>query len=106
MEELLAHLQEAKPSIWRRVLELVGAFRKWLRNRGLAKLAELGETDLMLLLKEAKQATIESDSSRDGATKFVVSDKLKRREALFSRVTTAQDAPCDETPLGFPGQAH
>ncbi|MEN2425982.1 PLxRFG domain-containing protein [Chromobacterium vaccinii] len=56
MDELYARLAEqGKPGARQRLLEVLGAFRQWLRDKGFAKLSQLGESDLALLLKQGRE---------------------------------------------------
>ncbi|WP_020409796.1 LPD38 domain-containing protein [Hahella ganghwensis] len=57
MDELLAHIAEQnKPSIKRAVQELMGRFRQWLRRNGFLKTADLSNSELLLLLSNARAA--------------------------------------------------
>jgi N12 class adenine-specific DNA methylase len=57
MEELLAHIaQDSKPTIARKVKEVFGAIRQWLRNHGLVNLGELSDSEIMYLLKQSRQS--------------------------------------------------
>lgn len=55
MEEVLAHIAE-DPRFMDRVKAIVGMIRQWLRDAGLAKLAEMGETDLLAMLSRGRRA--------------------------------------------------
>ncbi|WP_339898295.1 LPD38 domain-containing protein [uncultured Gilvimarinus sp.] len=59
-DELLAHIAESnKPGVKRALKELIGAVRSWLRANGFVSLSRLGDTDLIYLLKQARQAVNE-----------------------------------------------
>ncbi|OWY39386.1 hypothetical protein CEK28_08690 [Xenophilus sp. AP218F] len=56
LDELYARLAErGKPGMRQRLLEVLGAFRQWLRDKGFARLSQLGESDLALLLKHGRE---------------------------------------------------
>lgn len=59
-EELLAHIaQDNKPSVKRSFKELLGALRSWLRNNGFLNLSNVSDSELIYLLKQARQAVNE-----------------------------------------------
>lgn len=56
-EELLAHLAgDSRPTVKRRVQELLGALREWLRTHGFPRLAKIKDSDLALVLRKAREA--------------------------------------------------
>lgn len=68
-EEVFAHIAESgNQSLRDRFLEIVGRIRQWLRDKGLAELASLGESDLLFLLSKARAEMQQGDSRvmRDG----------------------------------------
>ena len=71
MDEILAHLAQEKPNAARRVKEVIGMIRQWLRDHGFAKLAEYGETDLLNVLRQARKAM--ATATDDRAT-FMISN--------------------------------
>jgi hypothetical protein len=57
MDELLAHLAENnKPSVMRKVREIIGAVRQWLKNSGFIKLQGVSDSELFYILKQARKA--------------------------------------------------
>jgi hypothetical protein len=93
-DELLAHLAQSEAyaslpgRIVRAIKALVGALRQWLRDMGLAELAEYGETDLLHLLGRMRRAVQERGAAvdRDGAA-LMVGDGLsseKRNSVEFA----------------------
>lgn len=65
-EELLAHIaQDSRPTVMRKLRELVGAIRLWLREHGFLKSADVSESELFALLKEVRQY-----SGGDGDIRF------------------------------------
>ncbi len=64
MDEILAHLAQEKPNTAKRIKEIVGMIRQWLRDHGFAKLAKYGETDLLNVLREARKVTAKNVSGR------------------------------------------
>lgn len=77
MSELLAHMAEdQKPSIKRKIKELIGFVRNWLREKGFMKLANYSESDLFLLLKRAKEAV-----QNIGGMAFVKEEETQRDDS-------------------------
>jgi N12 class adenine-specific DNA methylase len=57
MDELLAHMaQKSRPSVKRKIKELIGLLRAWLNKHGFIKLSKMGETDLFAVLSGARKA--------------------------------------------------
>ena len=68
MEELLSHLAEdQRPSVKRRVKEVVGAIRQWLRAHGFKHLGKVSDSELFALLKRAREAVTKDKSERSPA---------------------------------------
>lgn len=71
MDELLAHMAETnRPGVKRALNEFWGKLRQWLRNLGFLKLSTVSESELFLVLKNARRAiegneTIYYDQSKD-----------------------------------------
>lgn len=69
MDEMLAHMaQKAKPGVKRKIMEIIGAIRQWLRDKGFMQLGKLNDADLFALLRRSRQAMqgfdVQSDSSK------------------------------------------
>lgn len=77
MEEVLAHIAE-DPRFMDRVKAIVGMIRQWLRDAGLAKLAEMGETDLLAMLSRGRRALNEPGVATGPAVLRVGSDAFNR----------------------------
>lgn len=57
MEELLAHIaQDNRPTVKRKLKELVGQLRSWLREKGFLRLSKMNDSDILYLLKQARDA--------------------------------------------------
>ena len=57
MDELLANMAEVnKPSIQQKLKEFWGRFRVWLYDHGFIKLNNLGESELLAILRDARKA--------------------------------------------------
>ncbi|MDX8383051.1 MAG: PBECR2 nuclease fold domain-containing protein [Ghiorsea sp.] len=69
MDELLAFIGQDKPALQSKVKEIIGMIRQWLRDKGLVKLAEYGETDLLRVIREARKV---NGADKKG-TRFIVS---------------------------------
>jgi len=70
-EEVFAHIAEQKnaKALRDRFMALVGMVRDWLRRNGFAKLASLGESDIVFLLQRARAGMKDgSGVMRDGVT--------------------------------------
>lgn len=65
MDEALAHIAES-PKFGDRVKAIIGAIRQWLRDHGLAALAEYGETDLLHILAQGRKQlkTVKADAGQ------------------------------------------
>ena len=70
MEELMAHMSSLTGTLKRTVQEYVGALRDFLRRRGFAALADMGETDLAHVLKQAREAVQEKASGNAPRSMF------------------------------------
>lgn len=58
-EEVLAHIAEQigeRPGLLDRFLEMMGRIRQWLRDHGFAQLSNLGESDLLYMLSQARES--------------------------------------------------
>jgi len=67
MEELLAHVgEQGSPTLKRRVQELLGAIRAWLRKHGFVKLAKYGAADIAHLAKSAREYGLQNNGGRGG----------------------------------------
>lgn len=55
-EEVFAHLAETKPTLVTRLKALIGQVRSWLRDHGFMKLSSYGDTDILHLLNQAREA--------------------------------------------------
>lgn len=58
-EEVLAHIAEQigeRPGLLDRFLEMMGRIRQWLRDHGFARLSNLGESDLLYMLSQARES--------------------------------------------------
>lgn len=77
-EEVFAHIaeQQGRRGLRDRFLELVGAVRQWLRDKGFAELAKLGEADLLFTLSRARA------EMRRGDTGVVREGVVTAREAV------------------------
>lgn len=107
MDELLAHMQQSnKPSVKRKVKEIVGFIRQKLRDLGLASLAKVSDSDLFYVLKQARAAAKNGPSQNsteslfrttDDAAPFTMPEESWTDNALrfiqdkFNRVKRAQD---------------
>ncbi len=115
MDELLAHLaQDNRPSVMRKVKEVIGAIRQWLKNSGFVKLEKVTDNELFYILKQARIAAHESvesnndirfsrakknvegsvnlkDESRKEATIRILQDKFRRLK-LIQRELTVNDS--------------
>lgn len=57
MEELLAHIaQDNRPTVKRKLKELLGQLRSWLREKGFLRLSKMNDSDILYLLKQARDA--------------------------------------------------
>jgi len=56
MEELLAHMSATTGTLRRKLEEVLGAIRQWLRDNGFAELAKLRASDIAYTLKQAREA--------------------------------------------------
>ncbi|MFY9178645.1 MAG: hypothetical protein WAO12_02565 [Venatoribacter sp.] len=56
MEELLAHMSATTGTLKRRLEEVLGAIRQWLRDNGFAELSKLSTSDIAHTLKQAREA--------------------------------------------------
>jgi hypothetical protein len=62
MEEALAHIaQDSRPNVKRRLAELVGAIRQWLRAHGFLATSKVSESELFAILREARKASVQGD---------------------------------------------
>lgn len=80
-EELLAHIaQDSRPTVMRKLKELVGAIRLWLREHGFLKSADVSESELFALLKEVRQYSGGDGDVRysleQGSTRFSEDNRL------------------------------
>lgn len=88
MDELLAHMAETnRPGVKRALKEFWGKLRQWLRNLGFLKLSTVSESELFLVLKNARKAvegkeTIYYDESRDDI-RFSKDDDSESSEEIF-----------------------
>lgn len=93
-EEMLAHLtrEYSKGTIARKVREVIGQIRAWLREHGFAKLSEWGETDIAFLLKKARAYAETGAWAKDGdAVVFNGAELLQKlREAGITEEMLAQ----------------
>jgi len=80
-EEMLAFLTQeySKGTIARKVREVVGQIRAWLREHGFAKLAEWGETDIAWLLKRARSYAEAGAWAKDGPAVPVNGEEILAR---------------------------
>src|SRR5690606_36606996 len=78
MEELLAHIAEnSKPSGSRRLKELFGQLRSWLRNAGFIRTASATDSELIYLLRQARDAvSTGTDGKIDPGTLLAVTQPL------------------------------
>lgn len=78
MEELLAHIaQSSKPSVTRRLKELLGKLRGWLRKAGFIRTSEVTDSELMYLLRQARDAVHSGVDGRvDPGTFMAVSQPM------------------------------
>ena len=74
MEELLAHSAHATGTLKRKLEEVIGAIRQWLRDNGYANLANLRVSDIAYTLKQAREAAIEATNGQRA-----------QAQAMFSR---------------------
>ena len=85
MEELLAHMamEHSQGKIATKIKEIIGMIRDWLRRNNFMALAELGESDLALLLKKARAYAEVGAWSKDGPAVAVdgnlLLEKLKEK---------------------------
>lgn len=63
MEELLAHMSATTGTLRRRLEEILGAIRQWLRDNGFAELAKLRASDIAYTLKQAREAAQAKDQA-------------------------------------------
>jgi len=88
VEEVIAHQGELKPSIQKRIRELIGAIKEWLRSHGLTKLAsKYGANDIAYMAKKAREAG-SGKASKRGATRFMAtgaSESESESVSMFSR---------------------
>ncbi len=66
VEELLAHIQQERPSLARKIKEIVGFIRSWLRDHGFLRLSKVGDTELLELLRGARKATVNATAPSNG----------------------------------------
>jgi len=92
VEELIAHEGELKPTIRKRIRELIGAIKEWLRNHGMKWLAgNYGASDISALAKKARKAGTTSKTA-DGPTRFMSTgerDAALSGQPLFSKKSEA-----------------
>lgn len=81
-EEVMAQVAEQKPTLYKKILELIGAVREFLRKNGFAELATYGETDIARLLaigrKNLQQPKVNNKSSIDVPTIWSWSDSVRK----------------------------
>lgn len=81
-EEVMAQVAEQKPTLYKKILELIGAVREFLRKNGFAELATYGETDIARLLaigrKNLQQPKVSNKSSIDVPTIWSWSDPVRK----------------------------
>lgn len=78
MEELLAHMAHTTGTLRRKLEEVVGAIRQWLRDNGFAELANLGASDIAYVLKQAREAAIEAINGQQAQAQVMFSVQAKR----------------------------
>ena len=85
MEEVLAHIAEA-PRFVDRIKAIIGKVRAMLRETGLVRLAEYGETDLLHILKQAegKLGQRPDPSGPSGGIKSPAAPKLGEARARIT----------------------
>lgn len=84
-EELLAHIaQDSRPSIKRAFQEFIGALRAKLREMGFLQLSEVSTSEIMHLLRQARQAVNEGRVTGSGGLIFdlLPSDNLEAMPAF------------------------
>ena len=93
MDELLAHLaQNNKPSIMRKVKEIIGAIRQWLKKSGFIKLSGITDSELFYILKQARGAV------KQGSNTIVKSDIRfsQKQDGIFNPVANEAESYRDE----------
>lgn len=72
VEELVSHMQQdSRPALLRKVKELMGELRSWLRAKGFMALAKFNDSDLHLLMKRSREKIINNSGTvADGETAF------------------------------------
>lgn len=72
VDEMLAHMaQHSKPGIKRRIKELIGMVRAWLRKHGFAELKKMDDNDIFYLLQRSRNAMKNVDTqSSNGVPMF------------------------------------
>jgi len=72
VEELIAHMQEdSRPALQRKIKELMGELRSWLRDKGFMTLAKFNDSDLHLLMKRSRDSIVENAGvGGDGTVAF------------------------------------
>jgi hypothetical protein len=94
MDELLAHLaQSNKPGIKRAFKELIGKIRQFLRDRGFLKLSNVSNSELLLVLKNARLAVEGKDAkgySNNSEVRFNVGDNDGRNTRANSKASFSE----------------
>lgn len=78
MEELMAHMAHTTGTLRRRLEEVMGAIRQWLRDNGFAELAKLRTSDIAYVLKQAREAAIEAINGQQAQAQVMFSVQARR----------------------------
>jgi hypothetical protein len=97
MDELLAHLaQNNKPSVMRKVKEIVGAIRQWLKKSGFVNLSGISDSELFYVLKQAREAVkSNSDNNLNDDIRFSISTDSKRQSSVPERLSIQEETTVD-----------
>ncbi|ARU06115.1 hypothetical protein CCO03_16845 [Comamonas serinivorans] len=89
-DELMAAMAQ-KPKLLDRAKEVIGAIRQWLRKSGFAELATYGETDLLRVLQQGRQA-MQDRATAPGKTVFLFAGEGARTAEQGSLVQAREQA--------------
>lgn len=92
MDELLGHMAEATGTLKRMLQEWLGIVRAFLRRNGLVRLSEYTASDLALVLREAREAAVQSGRATDGRPSFRLDGGDVTAPTFYSALLKAVEA--------------
>src|SRR5690554_1489380 len=78
MEELLAHIAHTTGTLRRKLEEVLGAIRQWLRDNGFAELANLRASDIAFTLRQAREAATPQQTSSKTVPAYARSESTRK----------------------------